>query len=375
MSSSAGVGRTSVLVDHQTFLMYRRGGISRYFAELLRCYWEHPELEVDAQISLRRSSNSHLLAVAPQVRPLPFRPDSLPYRAAQVAERRRARRAAGALHPDLVHSTYYRPEDLDLVPGARRVVTVHDLIPERHPEWFGDRPVHLAMRDYIDAADGIVCVSQATKDELFELWGEIDDRPVIVTHHAAGPLFTPHGPGWDLGRPYLLHIGDRELYKDFPTLVRAFAQCEARTSGLALAVVGGKDLLPEEKQLIDDLGVADDLIVLSAGEAELPRLYRSAVALVSPSTVEGFGMPVVESMTCGTPVVLADTPVYREVAGAAGLFFTPGDEEALRDQLDRLTTDDDLAAAAAQAGLTRAADFSWDSTAASTAALYRDLIC
>ena len=157
--------------------------------------------------------------------------------------------------------------------------------------------------------------------------------------------------------------------------MRAFAQCEARTSGLALAVVGGKDLLPEEKQLIDDLGVADDLIVLSAGEAELPRLYRSAVALVSPSTVEGFGMPVVESMTCGTPVVLADTPVYREVAGAAGLFFTPGDEEALRDQIDRLTTDDDLAAAAAQAGLTRAADFSWDSTAASTAALYRDLIC
>ena len=107
MSSSAGVGRTSVLVDHQTFLMYRRGGIPllRRTAALLQ---EHPELGWTLR-SRCAAANSHLLAVAPQVRPLPFRPDSLPYRAAQVAERRRACRAAGALHP--------RPGPLHLLPA------------------------------------------------------------------------------------------------------------------------------------------------------------------------------------------------------------------------------------------------------------------
>ena len=373
VSSSESADPTSVLVDHQIFLMHRRGGISRYFAELLRCYWENPALDIAAEISVHRSGNTHLLAVAPQVRPLPFAANSLPYRTAQVAERRRAHRAGRRLWPQVVHSTYYRPEDLDMVPGAKRVVTVHDMIPERHPEWFGDRPVHMAMRAYVDAADAIICVSQATKDELFELWGEIVDRPVIVTHHAAGPLFDPTGPGADLARPYLLHIGDRELYKDFPTLLRAFAACDARADGLTLTVVGGKDLLPAEQALIAELGIADDVVVTVADEEQLPRLYRSAVALVSPSTVEGFGMPVLEAMACGTPVVLADTPVYREVAGDAGRFFPPGDVAALTVQIDAVTTDSDAASLARTAGLAQAANFSWEATAATTAALYREI--
>ncbi len=357
-----------VLVDGQIFLMHARGGISRYFAELLREFGEHPEWGINAQTSVWRSPNQHLRQVDPTVADIPFDEGSIAWKIVKRLAPYPSRRTEGRLHPDVVHFTYYDPARLGIFPGVPKVVTVHDMAPEMLPSLGNE---HLAKRAYVDQADAIVCVSAKTRDDLFAVWGEIRDRPVIVTGHATSERFNPSVAPAEMGFPYLLHVGGRDDYKNFPTLMRAFAGSRAQATGVRLLAVGGGAFTAMERDLADRLRIADALVQLTADEADLPGLYRGALAFVFPSTFEGFGIPVLEAMSVGAPAILADTPVFHEVAADAARYVPPRDSAALRAAIDDLTDEPADRLRLRTAGLTRAQDFSWERTAKATATLYR----
>lgn len=363
-----------VLLDDQIFLMHARGGISRYFAELLREFDADPGLGVNALTSVRYSPNQHLRAVDPSVRNLPFRELSTGWKVSKRLARYPSAVIAGRLAPDVVHWTYYDPAYLKRFPGVPKVVTVHDMVPEQLPPELVDDEVHLAKRAFVEAADAIICVSAATRDALFATWGPITDRPVTVIGHGVGAQFRPDGPDAQLGYRYLLHVGSREGYKNFALLMTAYAGTAAQADGVRLLAVGGGALTPAELELAGTLGITDDLVQLTADEEALPAIYRSAEAFVFPSLLEGFGMPVLEAMACGTPTVVADIEVFREVAADAALFYSPEDPWALRAQLDRLHRDRALRASLADAGTSHVAGATWHRAAAATAAVYRELV-
>ncbi len=362
-----------VLIDDQIFLMHARGGISRYFAELLREFDTHPEWGINALTSVRYSPNQHLREVDPGVRDLPFPEMTRRWKVAKRLARYPSSVIAGRLAPDVVHFTYYDPRQLDSFPGVPKVVTVHDMVPERLPAELVDGDPHLAKRAYVDAADAVICVSQATRDDLFDAWGEITDKPVIVTGHGAAARFNPGVAPAEPGYRYLIHVGSRDHYKNFGMLMTAYAGSDAHAAGVRLLAVGGGPLTEAERELAATLGIAEDLLQLTAEEAELPGLYRGAEAFVFPSLLEGFGIPVLEAMATGTPAVLADTPVFREVAGDAAVYYPPEDPWALRAELNRLLADATARAELAAAGVRRAAEYSWRRTALDTAELYREL--
>ncbi len=362
-----------VLIDDQIFLMHARGGISRYFAELLREFDSHPEWGVNALTSVRYSPNQHLREVDRSVRDLPFPEMTRRWKVAKRLARYPSAVIRGRLAPDIVHYTYYNPQALTIFPGVPKVVTVHDMVPERLPAELVDGDPHLAKRQFVDEADAIICVSEATRDDLFAAWGEITDRPVIVTGHGASDRFNPGVAPAQLGYNYLLHVGSRDHYKNFGMLMTAYAGSDAQAAGLRLVAVGGGPLTEDELELAQTLGITDQLVQITASEAELPGLYRGAELFVFPSLLEGFGIPVLEAMATGTPAVLADTPVFREVAADAAVYYSAEDPWALRAEINRLCGDPTARAELAAAGVRRAAEYSWQRTALATAELYRTL--
>lgn len=363
-----------VLIDDQIFLMHARGGISRYFAELLREFDGHPEWGINALTSVRYSPNQHLREVDPSVHDLPFPEMTRRWKVAKRLARYPSRVIAGRLAPDVVHYTYYDPHALTAFPGVPKVITIHDMVPELLPADLVDGDPHQAKREYVDAADAIICVSEATRNDLFSAWGEITDRPVIVTGHGASEKFTPGAAPAALGYRYLLHVGSRDHYKNFALLMTSYAGSGAHSAGVRLLAVGGGAFTEAELELAQTLGIADDLVQITAEEADLPGLYRGAEMFVFPSLMEGFGIPVLEAMATGTPAVLADTPVFREVAGDAAVFYPSQDPWALRSDLNRLLADPTERARLAAAGVKRAAEYSWRRTAVDTAELYRTVV-
>ena len=258
------------------------------------------------------------------------------------------------LRPELGHFQHALP----LGWSGPSVVTLHDLHFERDPSVMGlvDRLTFKAVVPRAaKRADQVIAVSERTKRDAIALYG-IRPEKVTVIPHGVDPVFSP-GDGSYGG--YLLFVGAVQARKS----PRAAAEAAAAV-GLPLIVAGPE----KEPSLVRELRSGGVDVRGWVDQAELVELYRGAAAALLPSRYEGFGMPVLEAMACGVPVVLSDDAALREVAGDAGVYAGDGDftgavRRALADR-PRFV----------RAGLERAAGFSWDRTARLTVDVYRDAL-
>ena len=266
------------------------------------------------------------------------------------------------------------------------VVTVHDLMRLEQPELVEGRPLMRRIRQHyyqrgmrwaLTRATRLIAISEATKLRMVQVVPECEAR-IRVTHNAAGSRFVPTDDARSAAEraatilgsraPYYLVVGKNEPYKGHEVAIRGFAE-SARSDELLVLIQrtsSGRGLL----QLAERLGVADRLrfLPIVSGE-QLVSLLQGARALLQPSIVEGFGMPVLEAMACGCPVVASDTPALSEVLAGAGLQARVGDANAFADAMNRLRVagvESDLR----ERGLQRARDFSWQRTAEQTLAVY-----
>ena len=292
----------------------------------------------------------------------------------------RAQSALEALQPDVAHFTNGM---IPLGSPSPTVVTVHDmslrLYPGCHPlrRLVLNRPLmHLAIRQ----ASSIVTVSNSARRDLLRLHGVAADR-VAVVHEAASPVFRPitdrdrledMRARYNLPRRFMLYVGTIEPRKNLARLMAAFA--EARRRGIAhhLVCVGpygwsSRDLSGH----IDRLGIRD--VVHFTGYVpfdHLPSIYNLGDFFVFPSLYEGFGLPVVEAMACGVPVLTSSTSSLAEVAGDAAITIDPTNTDAIADAIVRLATDTELRRDRSERGLQRARSFSWEQSAREMLAVY-----
>jgi alpha-1,3-rhamnosyl/mannosyltransferase len=256
------------------------------------------------------------------------------------------------LKPAAAHFQHALPLGFD----GPSVLTLHDLHFERDPGVMGiaDRLTFKTMVPRsARRADRVLAVSERTKRDAIELYGLPPDK-VVVTPHGVDPAFGPVGPARDGG--YLLFVGAIQSRKDPRAALDA-----AVAVGRRLVVVGPE----KDPALAGELRTGGAEVRGWVAQDELAALYRGAAALVLPSRFEGFGIPVLEAMASGTPVVLSDDAALREVAGPAGLYAAGGDfESPIRLALANREH-------YASAGLERAKLFSWEETARLTAAAYR----
>jgi glycosyltransferase involved in cell wall biosynthesis len=292
-------------------------------------------------------------------------------------------RSIGA--PDVVHSTAYTAPRLR---RARLVVSVHDLSVVSHPQFHTEANLAFCLRHLAVAAHQaarILVPTQATRQALQSAYRIEDERIEVIPYAAAAdfaPLVDsasvrPLLDGYGITTPFVLFVGSLEPRKNVDTLMRALARVvrDDRIANHQLVIAGPAGWLNQPThRLIDELELRSRLRFTGyVSNAALRALYSAADVFVYPSFLEGFGLPVLEAMACGAPVITSATPALTEVAGDAALLVDPHDVAALSTALLAALTNDELRARLRRQSLQRAACFSWQDTARRTLAVYQSV--
>lgn len=358
-----------ILFDGRVYQFQKAGGINRYFAEIiagLPASWE-PVVTgvVDFGLNAPRHPNLQI------ENPPRFRPGRFQEPFYRNWWRPHLTRSVGLVHP-----TYY-----DLTCGLRYddfkcpvVTTVHDMVYARFPvQTDGASDVIKAQREAIARASRIICISQSTERELLDIIPEAAGKTRVIYHGSTFPPGDAASNGGLFERPTFLYVGYRGGYKNFLFLLRAFARAASVVKTIHLTVVG-PPLNAEERWQIYFLGLSDKVdCIVYPNESTLKRLYQLSVALLYPSRYEGFGIPPLEAMACGTIPVTANTTSLPEVVGDGGIMLDPADENAWTDCIIKLACPFPERDALLARGRDRVKKFTWTECVAQHLEVYKEL--
>ena len=295
-------------------------------------------------------------------------------------------RACRRLEADVAHVPYWAPP---LAPSVPTLVTIHDLIPLLLSEYRGGPLVRLytALVSRTARSTRVVTDSEASRRDIIVNL-RIPAERVRVVYLAADERFTPTRAPEDVnvrmryGLParYVLYLGGFDVRKNVATVLAACRRAAPAIGEDCPLVIAGRlptedtPFTPNPRRLAQEYGMDERLVHFTGfvDDADKPALYRDAVAFVFPSRYEGFGLPPLEALACGTPVVGSNASSIPEVVGNAGVLRPPDDAEGMADALARLATNADFRAELSRRALAQAARFSWERTAQETLAAYRD---
>jgi glycosyltransferase involved in cell wall biosynthesis len=285
---------------------------------------------------------------------------------------------------DLLHVQYTAPP----ISPRPIVVTVHDLSYEHFPQFFTARERFFFRRTIPHTsrrARMVLTGSEYSRQDIIHTY-RIPPGKVVVTPYGAEGRFAPVGDPMELERlrkkygierDYLLSVGNLQPRKNLARLIQAYSRLRESVEEFRsqLVIVGKKAWLYKNIfHTVHRSGFSGDVILTDyVPDEDLPGLYSGAIAFVYPSIFEGFGLPVLEAMACGAPVITSNSSSLPEVVGEAGLMVDPYDEEALSRAIQRVTEDGSLRAQLSGAGLRQAAKFSWDRAAKLTLAVYEQV--
>jgi glycosyltransferase involved in cell wall biosynthesis len=290
-------------------------------------------------------------------------------------------RAAAKAGVDVIHAPAYTAP---LWSGAPVVLTIHDVSYERHPEWYPyrrDAIRRMFYRRSARAAAQVLTDSEFSASEIAAAYAIPRERitvaPLGVSEHFA-PVDRPNEtlPA-GITPPYLLHVGDLHERRNLPLVVHAMfeAQRHPGMPPLTLVLAGVDRGIGDRLRGYAREATSPDAVVClgPVSDSQLLTLYRGAVALVYPSRYEGFGLPVLEAMACGTPVIASRAASIPEVLGDAGILLDPDDEPGWADAIAKVVNDEWQKSRMRKAGLARALEFTWSRTASITLGVYRQL--
>jgi len=363
-----------VFYDGDIYSRYatRSGGISRYFDNLIS---RLPKDFYPALTTGRDRNGSH--PDHPNLNlyryDLKFRPGRLCY----WFRKNYFQFVSNRSKPQVAHPTYY-----SLLTGREVsdykcpvAITVYDMIHEIFADSM-DANGQMAeiKRKAIFSAQSILCISESTKQDLLERYPSLEDRVTVtllatelnesyINENASVP-----------NRPYYLYVGARGDYKNFDRLLISFAQVTTKFPDLVLCVVGSP-LSKEEYKRIAELNLTQNIEHYgAASDGQLAKLYNSSIAFVYPSLYEGFGIPPLEAMSCGTAVIASNTSSIPEVVGTAGILFDPQSTDDLTSSLLFLLENAAERERLIKKGFEQAKCFSWDRTVLQTVEVYKSLL-
>jgi glycosyltransferase involved in cell wall biosynthesis len=373
-----GLGRAAwddalkVYFDGQIFIEQVFGGISRYYASLTEELNALPG--VRARIIAPFHRNEHLGDLK-ENNPLCLRfpPHWRVGRISWAMLRMSSPLISMVGHPDIAHETYYTPTSY-LTQARRRVTTVHDMI---HELYFPGCETEKRKKQALARCDHVMCNSYNTQKDLCEMYEFPIERTSVT--HLAYQDFGLYGktakPQMLQGAPYFLYVGNRGGYKNFSLVLEAFAMDAKLRNNFRILAIGGGAMTADELALCMHLNLKQGQVVqMPGGDDILGPAYAHATGFVYPSLYEGFGIPPLEAMSAGCPVLSSNTSSIPEVVGEAALHFDPTDAEALCAAMLQVAESETLRADLAARGRLRCREFSWQRCAADTLAAYRQIL-
>jgi glycosyltransferase involved in cell wall biosynthesis len=358
-------------------------GIARYAVELMTALRDHqPDIEFTIlkpfMGPIPELDDLGATTSLPGARLLPAMMTIGPGEIAAVAARHRLH----IIHDPAGISPFIVPRSIG---RFRRIVTIHDMIPFVYPETHA-RLTNLLFRQYIPRTlrfvDRVVTVSDASKRDVQRFYPIGPDR-IERIYCGCHPRFRPQPAStvaatlalYGVEPPYLLTVGALQARKNLESVFEAFAWLRASGLPHRLVVVGRTVWKAEGVfRRLDDLNLGDSVHLTGyVDDADLPALYAGADCFLYPSLYEGFGLPPLEAMACGTPVVTSDVSSLPEVVGDAGIMVEPRDVDAIVRAVCRIIESPDFARDLRERGIARARTFTWERAAAEHAALYREV--
>ncbi|RUL76746.1 glycosyltransferase family 4 protein [Dyella choica] len=366
-----------IIYDHQIFIRQKYGGISRYFFELASRIpsMQGNHADIFAPLHINAYLGDGAQSTSRGVRLSKFRGSTVALDlfngiagSFSVKNRRDI---------DIVHRTYYAPTSY--APArSKRVLTVFDMIHERFPESLKDNGKTAAMKQAaVRNADHIICISENTRRDLIEIL-DVPERMTSVVylgHSLIGKATAGSGYQPPCHKPYLLYVGNRGGYKNFMNLIAAYGQSRALRNSFAMIFFGGGGFTDDERQAMRSHGMSmEDAIHVEGGDEVLASLYSGAAAFIYPSLYEGFGIPPLEAMAHGCPVLCSGTSSLPEVVGEAAELFDPHDPNDICAAIERVVSSEQRSSTLIARGHEQIKRFSWKKCAIETLDQYQRLV-
>jgi glycosyltransferase involved in cell wall biosynthesis len=361
-----------ILYDGLIYTHQRVGGVNRYFNNLIS------HLSADVVPTLTACYGNPVKDIRhPNLQLRLYRSRLLPSRISGRLGKYYFRWVAAQTRPQILHPTYYSlmtAQAFHQVPYPL-VITVWDMITERFAADLDPLGTIVeCKRQAVNASQAILCISENTRRDLLERYPHLEAKTKVTYLATDLDISMVNQSISDLPKQYILYVGGRNSYKNFGCLLQAFVSVVQTHRDLALCVVGSP-FSPKEQAEIAALKLDDRIHHMGfVDDRRLATLYHHSLALVYPSLYEGFGIPPLEAMVCGTVAIAANCASIPEVVGDAGLLFDPKQPDELVDRLlwllDHSAERDRLIAKGQQ----RASQFGWDKTAAETMAIYHSLV-
>lgn len=356
-----------IFFDHQLFSYQRYGGASKYFAMLLK---NLPKGMWETSTLFSNNEYVRYLKLFPQINLLGnyfFRGQgrimnelNKPYSIYRLRRK----------DYDIFHQTHFETYCLKSIGDKPMVTTFHDVnFSTLNPS---GRIVKFQKKSLV-RADKIIAISENTKNDLIRLF-DIDENKISVIYHGINGVTNSQSNGcFVIDSPYILYVGTRRNHKNFDRFIQAFALLHNDFPEIKVVCT----LLPftvEEQKLFKRLGINHNVIQFSANEEMMSSLYRNALFFVFPSLYEGFGMPILEAMSYGCPVVLSNTSCFPEIAQKAGLYFEPTEIDDIYEKMKIMVSDAALRNYYIEEGYKRVKCFSWERCAQQHIEVYKSLL-
>ena len=353
-----------IFLDPQIFYLQKFGGISRIYAE----FWSNcNEIDgVEIVCPLFYSDNLHLREKNLFPKRLTFLFDkSYPGKKYINAILKRVNKKYINYHLnkndyDVFIASYYVPYFLDKLQGKPCIATVFDMIHEIFPAYFTKELEIMSNKKLVcEKSNKIVAISASTKNDILKIYPSIKPSKVRVIYLSQSIDTDEVNTLSQLPSKYILFIGKRELYKQFDTLLKAMIPIFETDNTIKILCAGGGNLTTSEQQQLNDLKLQDRIVQYNFNDNELFSIYQNAALFVFPSEYEGFGIPALESMVCGCPVILSNTSSLPEIAEDAALYFEPNDVNGLSMAIMEILYNAAVRESLIAKGYEQAKKFSW----------------
>ena len=358
-----------LLFDYEIFSVQKYGGATRYFYELISRFVNYEDLDVILNMGLH--INRYKLE--------DFSSRYYTFKGIRIPHIPKTKLLLIKLQKpffekferktdyDIFHQTYYA--DYPKRSDKKRIITVHDFTHEKLPGYFGmlDKTI-IAKEKAVYNADGIICISENTKKDLIDLYDVNESKISVIYHGNSLNYEVSKTPFFD--KPYILNVGDRRAYKSFRLLVEAFANSEELKQNFHIFCFGGGRFSDKEIELFKGYSIFGKVHQSEGSDEMLAISYKNASVFVYPSLYEGFGIPLLEAMHYGCPVVASNSSSFPEIGGDAVEYFEPGNADDLEDKITLVLNDTDRRRALIKSGYEREKLFSWDRCANDTYNFY-----
>lgn len=370
-----------ILLDPQIFNAQVYGGISRYYTEVFSELYKNKNVEIEIPIIF--SKNEYLKVsnlYNKQQRKYSLLVSligKLGISTRKMSRKKNRKKTIEALKKqdfDLFIPTYYDPYFLEFIGNKPFVLTVYDMIHELFPEYFSDGKEIVANKKLLmTKAAKIIAVSQNTKKDIIKIYPEIDPSKIEVIYHGNSIKINENAVV-NLPENYILFVGVRDNYKNFNFMIDAIADLFRNDPTLELICAGGGKFNKEELELINNLDLHSRISQRNFNEEEMGQFYKNAECFVFPSMYEGFGIPVLESMACGCPIVLTNNSSFPEVAGEAGIFYELNNKTDLKSKIEWVLNHEDVRKEFSRKGLQQVQKFNWREAAMECYGLYINVL-